>query len=127
MKVVDSSGWLEYFAGSANGARFAPVIQNSAELLVPVICLYEVFKRVASQRGEEEALQTAGLMMTATVVEITHEIALNAAHLSIDYKLPMADSLILAAARLHDAELWTQDEHLKGLNQVVYIEKPAHS
>lgn len=127
MIVVDSSGWLEYFAGSENGARFAPAIQNSAELLVPVICLYEVFKRVAAQRGEEAALQAAGLMMTGTVVEITQEIALQAARLSIDHKLPMADSLILAAARLRGAELWTQDEHFKGLERVVYIEKLPHS
>ncbi len=127
MIVVDSSGWLEYFAGSVNGARFAPAIQNTAELLVPAICLYEVFKRVVIQRGEEEALQAAGLMMTATVVEITQEITLHAAHLSIDFKLPMADSIILAVARLNNAELWTQDEHFKGLDQVIYIEKHHHT
>ncbi len=68
MKVVDSSGWLEYFAGSANWARFAPAIQNRTELLVPVSCFYEVFKRITIQCSEEEALNAAGLMMTATIV-----------------------------------------------------------
>lgn len=122
MIVVDSSGWLEYFAKTANGARFSDGIQNS-ELLVPVICLYEVFKRVYHLRGEEDALLVAGIMMTGTVVDITSEVAIYAAQLSINHKLPMADSLILSVARLHDAELWTQDEHFKGLEGVVYIEK----
>lgn len=125
MIVVDSSGWLEYFGKGANGAKFAPAIQDSANLLVPVICLYEVFKRVTQQRGEEEALQAAALMMTGVMVEITPEAALYAAQLSIEHRLPMADSLILASARLNQAELWTQDEHFKGLDQVKYVEKPG--
>jgi toxin FitB len=123
MKVVDSSGWLEYFSKGPNGERFAPAIQDSQSLLVPVICLYEVYKRVALQRGEDDALQAAAWMMTGTVIEISPEIAFAAAELSIEHRLPMADSLILACARLHRAELWTQDEHFKGLDQVVYIEK----
>lgn len=118
MIVVDSSGWLEYFAGSQRGAQFAPAIQDSAALLTPVICLYEVFKRVAQQRGEEDALAAVGVMMTGRVLEITAELALHAAQLSIDHKLPMADSLILASARLNDAELWTQDSHYTGLEGV---------
>lgn len=122
MKVVDSSGWLEYFAGSPAGARFAPAIQDSQKLLVPVICLYEVFQCVAAQRGEEEALQAAALMMAANVVEISQEVALYAAQATIDQKMPLASSLILAVARLHQAELWTQDRHFRGLDQVVYIE-----
>ncbi len=123
MNLVDSSGWLEYFAKGPNGLYFAPVIQNSAELIVPTICLYEVFKRVSLLRGEEDALQVAGLMMTGKVVDLTQDIALSAAQLSIAHKLHMADSLILATARLNNADLWTQDEHFKGLDRVQYFEK----
>lgn len=93
--VVDSSGWLEYFATGANGASFAPAIQNTAERLVPTICLYEMFKRVFQQHGEEEALRAVGLMMAGTLIDITQEVAILAAELSIDQKLHMADSLIL--------------------------------
>ena len=124
MVVVDSSGWLEYFAKGVNGARFAPVIQNIEELLVPTICLFEVFKRVIQQRGEEDALQATGIMMTGTVIDITHEVAILAVQLSIAHRLPMADSLILAVARLHKAQLWTQDDHFNGLDQATFIEKP---
>lgn len=123
MIVVDSSGWLEYFGKGPNGELFAPAIQDVENLLVPVICLYEVYKRIAQQRGEEDALQAAAWMMTGIVVEINPEVALTAAQLSSEHRLPMADSLILASARLHHAELWTQDEHFKDLEQVVFIEK----
>lgn len=121
--VVDSSGWLEYFAGSANGARFAPPIQDSAALFVPTLCLYEVFKRVCQQRGEEDALRAVGLMLTGTVADLTAEIALSAAQLAREHRLPMADSVIFATARAHGAELWTQDEHFQGLERVVFIPK----
>ena len=122
MNVVDSSGWLEFFGEGAHGDVYAPVIQDSANLLVPVICIYEVFKRVTQLRDGEEALQTAALMATGEVVEVTLEIALLAADLSIAHKLPMADSLILATTRLYEATLWTQDAHFKGLDGVKFIE-----
>ncbi len=124
MNVVDSSGWLEYFGKGANGECFAPAIQNIAELVVPTISIYEVFKRVAVQRDEEDALKAIGLMSTGKVVELSQEIAILAATLSIDHRLPLADSIILATARLFDATLWTQDEHFKGLEKVKYFEKP---
>jgi toxin FitB len=123
MNVVDSSGWLEYFGGGTQAERFAPLIRNTAELVVPTICIYEVFKRIALQRDEEEALKAIGWMTLGHVVELDQETALMAATLSIDHRLPMADSMILATARLLDATLWTEDEHFVGLEGVQYIEK----
>lgn len=121
MNVIDSSGWLEFFGKGPRGKHYAPVILDSANLVVPVICIYEVFKRVLQQRDEEEALKAIALMTTGQMVELTQEIALNAALLSIEHRLPMADSMILATSRLHNAILWTQDEHFKGLDGVEYI------
>jgi predicted nucleic acid-binding protein len=82
------------------------------------------YLRVAGQRGEEEALKAVGLMTTGNVVDLNQEIAILAAVISMEYKLPMADSLILASARTYHAVLWTQDEHFKGLDGVNYFEKP---
>lgn len=123
MNVVDSSGWLEYFGGTEQGERFALLIQNSAELLIPVISIYEVFKRIAQQRDEEDALKAIGLMSTGNVIDLTQELALLAAELSLEHHLPMADSLILATAREHGATLWTEDEHFAGLEGVEYFRK----
>ena len=123
MNVVDSSGWLEYFSKGKNGEFFAPAIKDSTQLLVPTISIYEVYKRIVLQRDEEEALSAVGWMSIGLVADLTQEIALTAADLSVEYKLPMADSIIFATARANNATFWTQDEHFKDLPDVRYIEK----
>lgn len=123
MNVVDSSGWLEYFADGPNAARFAPAIETTEELVVPTVSLYEVFKRVHQQRGEDAALEAVAVMMQATVIDLDASIALTAAKLSLNLKLPMADSIILATARAHEATLWTQDDDFEHVADVQYIPK----
>lgn len=121
MNLLDSSAWLEFFADGPLAGRFAPIAAESASLIVPTVVLYEVFKVVLRERGETEALQVVAAIRQGTVVDITEEIALVAARVSLAHRLPMADSFILATARLHDATLWTMDEHFKDLPQVRYF------
>jgi len=123
MNVVDSSGWLEYFADGPNADFFAPAIENTSELIVPTLSLYEVFKRVYQQRGEGDALQAVAVMMQGQVVDLDIDLALSAAKVSADLKLPMADSVMLATAQAHGATMWTQDGDFEGLEGVKYIEK----
>lgn len=123
MNIVDSSGWLEYFADAPNASFFAPAIENTPELLVPAISIYEVFKRVLQQRGEDEALQAAALMMQGSVINLDTSLALSAARLSADLGLPMADSIILATTRTYGALLWTQDMDFEKIDGVRYIKK----
>jgi toxin FitB len=123
MNVVDSSGWLSYFGKDENADQFAPVIQSTDTLIVPTICMYEVFKRVLAQRGEEAALQAVGIMSLGTSADLTQEIAINAAQISSTHKLAMADSIILATARANKATLWTQDADFDGIGGVRYVPK----
>jgi len=123
MNVVDSSGWLEYFADGKNAEFFAPPIENLKDLVVPVITIYEVFKKVHRDRGEDDALQAAALMQQGNVADITVPISLLAAKLSLTNKLPMADSLILAAAKSTKSTLWTQDEDFQGMPGVKFISR----
>jgi toxin FitB len=123
MNVVDSSGWVEYFTKGVNVRSFIPVIQDLENLLVPSICIYEVFKRLLLDMGEENALQAVGIMSHGREIELNRKIAIDAAQISIKLKLPMADSIILATARAHDAILWTEDVHFKDIEGVKYIEK----
>ena len=120
MNVVDSSGWLEYFADGPNAAFFAPPIEDTTELLVPSVSLYEVFKRVLQQRDETEALKAAALMQQGSVIDLSTQISLSAARLSIAESLPMADSIILATARIYNAALWTQDSAFRSIAGVKY-------
>lgn len=127
MNVVDSSGWLEYFADGENSDFFAPAIEDTEHLLVPVICLYEVYERVAQLQDVSSAQTAIGDMLHERLIELDGSLALSVAQISLDLKLAMADSLILAAVRAHAATLWTQDEHLKDLPDVQYIEKKPNT
>ena len=123
MNVVDSSGWLEYLAGGTNTSFFAPVIKATETLVVPAICIYEVFKRLLTQLGEEDALQATGIMSLGLLADLTPEIAVNAAYISSELQIAMADSIILTTTRAYNAVLWTQDADFKGIEGVQYIEK----
>ncbi len=123
MNVVDSSGWLEYLAEGPNADFFAPAIENTAELTVPSISIYEVFKRVSQQRDEHTALKATALMIQGQVINLDVSLALSAAKISMARSLPMADSVIWATARAFAATLWTQDEHFKDIQGVRYVAK----
>ena len=120
MNVVDSSAWLEYFANGPNAAFFAPAIEKTSDLLVPSLTLYEVFKRVLQQRDEGHALQAVAVMEQGSVIDLDAPLALIAARTSVEHRLPLADSVVLATARTHDAVLWTQDADFKDMAGVEY-------
>jgi predicted nucleic acid-binding protein len=123
MNLVDSSGWLEYFADGENASFFAPAIEDTSQLIVPTVCIYEVFKRLMGQRGEHAALIHIGDMHQGQIIDLTAPIAMQAAKLSTEHRIAMADSLILATARAFNAMLWTQDEDFEGIKGVEYVEK----
>lgn len=121
--VVDSSGWLEYFADAKNAHFFAPIIENTKNLIVPTISLLEVFKHVLRQCSEKQAFESVECMMQGDVVDLDIEISLSAAKLGIQYKIPLADSIILATGMAYEATVWSQDADFEGLPQVKYINK----
>lgn len=120
MNVVDSSAWLEYFADGPNADDFAAPIQDSANLIVPSITLFEVFTRIRMQRDSEMALRAVSQMRRGTVVDLDADTAVAAADLSADLEMALADSVILATARASDATVWTQDADFEGLEKVEY-------
>lgn len=123
MNIVDSSGWLEYFANGPNAQRFLLPLRQTESLIVPVVSIYEVFKVVLRERGENHALQAVTAMQKATVADLTPALAMMAAKLSLEHSLPMADSIILATARFYDATIWTQDTDFKNIPGVKYFLK----
>lgn len=120
MNVIDSSAWLEYLAAGPNSDEFKAAIRDPESLLVPSITIYEVFKRVSQQRGVGAALQAVALMQQGRVVALDADLAVAAADVSIEHQLPMADSIILASARRHEAVVWTQDADFQGMPDVEY-------
>ncbi len=120
MNVVDSSAWLEYFANGPSAGYFAKPIENTKRLIVPTLAIFEVFKRVLQQRSEGDALRAVAVMKQGKVVDLDTLIALRTASLSVEHRLPMADSVILATARAFDATVWTLDADFQGLPGVQY-------
>ncbi len=122
MNLVDSCGWLEYFAGTEKGRRYSKPLSDTETLIVPTICLFEVFKKIAQQHGEGEALRMIASMRQGIVVDLGPELAIEAAMISRDQKLPMADAIVVATAQANSATIWTQDSHLKHQKGVRFID-----
>ena len=124
MNLVDSSGWLAFFIDSANASSFRSPIADKAELIVPTIAIFEVAKVMTCERGDKAAAAAVNVMLDGHVVDLDAELALAAVRLSLDHRLPMADSIILATARKFGATLWTQDADFADLDGVRYLPRP---
>jgi predicted nucleic acid-binding protein len=123
MNIVDSSGWLAYFADEPNAKYFLTPLKDTASLVVPTVTIYEVFKVVLREAGENKALQAAVAMRKGKVVDLTSSLAVAASKLSLAHNLPMADSVILATAKDFGATIWTQDSDFMDMNEVRYFPK----
>ena len=127
MNLVDSSAWLAYLAGERNAAFFAEALEDTELLLVPAVCIYEVFKVVLREKGEDDAFQAMAAMQQGQVVDLTSDLAMEAAAVGLEEKLAFADSVIYAVARKYGAVIWTQDAHFSGKTNVRYRRKPKMS
>ncbi len=123
MNIIDSSGWLSYFVDEPTAKYFHQPIQDIDSLIVPVITIYEVFKVVLRESNENQALQAIAAMQKGNVIDLTTKLAITASKLSLEYKLPMADSIILATAKHYNATIWTQDIDFKDIQGVKYFPK----
>ena len=123
MNIVDSSGWLAYFADEPNAEYFLTPLNDASSLIVPTVTIYEVFKVVLRESSENQALHAAVAMQKGTVVDLTTTLAMAASKLSLKHNLPMADSIILATANEFAATIWTQDSDFKNIGGVKYFPK----
>lgn len=123
LNLVDSSAWIEYFTESPNAAIFAPPIEDTERLLIPTLSVLEVSRWILREKGEDAALQAATLMQQGHVVDLDVSLAIRAAKLGAELKLPLVDSVIYATAHAHAAILWTQDADFEALPGVRYTPK----
>ena len=123
MNIVDSSGWLAYFADEPNAKHFLTPLNDTDSLVVPTVTIYEVFKVVLRESSENEALQAAVAMQKGRVVDLTASMAIAASKISLEHKIPMTDSIILATAKEFEATIWTQDSDFKNIDDVKYFPK----
>lgn len=127
MIVVDSSGWIEFFVDGPYATEFAARLKNPANIIAPTVAIYEVYKWVKRQRSEDDALDAVATMRRTTVADLTEEIALTAADLSLAHGLAMADAMMLAFARSYRAELLTTDSIFESINGVTVFSKKTQA
>lgn len=123
MIVIDSSGWIEFFADGPHAVEFAARLRNPGSVLTPTIAVYEVYKWIKRERSEEDGLQAVAAMKRTRIVELSEELALTAADLSLSHGLAMADSMMLAVARANNAQLATTDSGFEGIDGVIVFSK----
>lgn len=123
MNLVDSSGWLAYLSDGKNADSYSIPLNDIKNVIVPTICIYEVFKVVLREKGENQALQSVALMKQGNVVDLSFEISIQSAKFSLDNKIPMADSIIYTTGQINNAIIWTQDDDFKNLPCVKYFPK----
>ena len=123
MNIIDTSLWIEFFAGTKLDTSIITAIKKIDELYVPAICLYEVRKKFLNDNDIEKADLAVDIMKIGKVINIDSDIAVLASDVSRHYKLPMADSIIYATAKIYNAEIFTQDKHFENMEQVYYFEK----
>jgi predicted nucleic acid-binding protein len=125
MNVVDSSAWIEFFTGGPNAKFFEPPILATEDLVVPTMVMLEVYKHIRRHKGRDEALRAVAGMKQGAIQDLDERLALYAAEIGVEYGLPLADSVILATARIHEATLWTQDSDFEGIEGVRFKKKPT--
>ncbi len=109
MILIDSSAWIEFFSKGRNYKDIYEYLKQEDEIIVPAIVIFEVYRKICRSSSSEEALSAVASLSSFEVVNVTKEIALTAADLSITYHLGMADSLILATAQDYNSLLVTLD------------------
>ena len=123
MILVDSSGWIEFFTGGANADRYGSYLEDASNVVTPTVVLYEVYKIIKRERTEEEALLAVAQIQKTRVVSLSEPIALEAADVSLEHRLAIADSIVYATARAEGVEVVTSDQDLRGLPGVTYLPK----
>ena len=121
--VVDSSGWIEVFTDGPAANQFLEVLSREEQLVVPSLSVLEVYKWILREHSESDAIRAAAVMQRGTVINLDSTLALAAAQLSHQHKLPTADSVILATARSADATLFTLDTVFQELESVQLISR----
>jgi predicted nucleic acid-binding protein len=122
--VIDSSGWIEYFMDEPLADDYEQYILNPSEIITPTIAIYEVYKRLNRELGEDNADLAPAKMLQTNVVPLNDYLAMEAANTSLTTKLAMADAIIYTTAQEYGVQLVTSDSDLQNLPGVLYLPKP---
>ena len=123
MTVIDTSGWLEYLSDGPLAAQYEKYLANPETIITPSIALAEVYQKVKKAKGAEVALSVVAQMEKTTVVALDEELALMAGDLALAHSLALSEAIAYATALREEAQLITANPHLKGLDQITFLQQ----
>lgn len=121
MIVVDSSGWIAFLTDGPLAREYARRLRDAKNVVTPSIIVYEVYKHTKRHRSDEEAALAAAAIQKTTVIPLDDDLALEAADVALQHRLPMANAIVLATARRFGATLYTSDGDFEGIEGVAIV------
>lgn len=121
MHIVDSCGWLEWFTDGEQAETYEQYLTEVDGILTPVVVLYEVYKILKREVGEEKAILAISYMKRSNIIHLDDTLAIKAADTSLLHGLAMADAMVYATALMHEAPIYTSDADFKGLPLVQWM------
>ena len=102
MKLIDSYGWIEYFSNGPLADKYAPYVEdvNENNTITPTIVIFEVYKRLKREKGEQAALEAYAQLTRTKIIPMDEDLALRAADIGLETGLAMADAIITPPPRL---------------------------
>jgi toxin FitB len=123
MFLVDTCGWIEWMIDTQLAKSYSRYLTSPDKLIVPTLVQHELYKWLRREIDQATALSAIAVTQTASVVALDTSLALLAGDTAREFKLAMADAIIYATARQHNATLVTSDAHFAGLPQVKLFQK----
>lgn len=120
--LIDSWAWIEYLRGSKPGEKVKEYVEDEVDVVVSTINIAEVYRwilRYYDERVAEEIRIAIG--ERSMIIEVSEEIAVQAAHIKHDKGWGLGDSIIYATAKREGAKVLTGDPDFKGLDDVIFL------
>ena len=123
MISLDSYAWIDRLTNGPKAQAYNLIIDkiDPSEIVTSSVVLFEVYKKIKQSADEQKALAAVAAIGQTLIVPFDQTIALEAADYSLTYGLHMADAFVYATAKHFEAELYTSDEDLKSLKDVIFI------
>lgn len=126
--VVDAYAWIEYFCGSAAGAKVQDIVEDEHNIVITnAVTIAELAGKFA-RLGEKFDDARAVLLSLSSIEVVNWDNAEETGALHAQLRktrkhLGLADAFVILTARKNGAKILTGDDDFKGLPDVIFIKR----